>query len=116
MTKLMLVLAHGPDQPNGDITDRLTIELELTGQGQIDLSRYEAASAPWLAASQHNGSPPNTLEVVRIDDGWALQSTDSLDDPIWVFDGEVYRPGELVRLRRPDGAELLYRIVAAERG
>ena len=52
--------------------------------------------------------------MVRIDEGWALQSTNSEDDPIWTFDGHVYRPGELVLLRRPDRQELLFRIVAAE--
>ena len=114
MTKLMLVLAHGPDRPEGDITDRLVLELALTSQGQIDLASYDAAPTPWLAARQHEGAAPRTLEVIRLDEGWALQSTNSLDDPIWVFEGHVFRPGELVRLRRPNGDQLLYRIVASE--
>ena len=114
MTKLLLVLAHGPEHPEGDITDRLTLELTLTSQGQIDVASYDAAPAPWLASRQHEGTPPRRLEVIRLDEGWALQSTNSLDDPIWVFEGHVFRPGELVRLRRPDGHELLYRIVASE--
>lgn len=114
MTNLTLVLAHSPEQPDGDIEDRLVVALQLTAQGQIDTSSYEAAETPWLAHRQVNGTAPRDLEVVRLDEGWALQSTTSLDDPICVFEGHIYRPGELVRLRRPDGQELLYRIVASE--
>ena len=114
MTKLMLVLAHGPDHPEGDITDRLTLHLALTSQGQIDAAGYETDPMPWLANRQRDTAPARDLEVIRLDEGWALQSTNSLDDPIWVFEGHVFRPGELVRLRRPDGQELLFRIVASE--
>jgi hypothetical protein len=114
MTKLTLVLAHGPEKPNGDVEDRLTLELQLTHQGQIDMQGFETAVSPWMAQRQTNGGPARMLEVVRVDEGWALQSNNDLDDPVCVFEGHVFRPGELVRLRRPDGEELLYRIVASQ--
>ncbi len=114
MAKLTLVLAHGPDKPEGDIDDRLFLDLVLTSQGQIDGASYDSAPSPWLASRQYDGDAPRRLEVIRLDEGWALQSTNSLDDPIWVFEGHVFRPGELVRLRRPDGQEMLYRIVASQ--
>ena len=109
-----MLLAQGPGQPDGDIEDRLTMGLCLTQQGQIDLEAFHAAPSPWLAQHTRNGGVPRTLEIIRIDEGWALQSTRSEDDPIWTFDGHVFRPGELVRLRRPDSEELLFRIVSAE--
>lgn len=112
MTKITLLLAQGPGQPDGDITDRLTLSLALNSQGQIDAQAYESAPQPWLA--RREGATSRELEVIRVDDGWALQSTDSLDDPIWTFEGHVYRPGELVQLRRPDGERMLFRIVATE--
>lgn len=114
MTKVTLVLAMAPGKPEGDVEDRLVLNLALTGQGQIDASAYEIAEAPWLASRARNGAVARDLEVIRLDEGWALQSTNSLDDPIWVFEGQVYRPGELVQVRRPNGDELLFRIVAAE--
>ena len=114
MTKLTLVLAHGPEQPHGDIEDRLVLELRLTQQGQIDAASYDAAETPWLARREQNGTPPREMELIRIDEGWALQSTDSLDDPVWGLEGYIFRPGELVRIGRPDGGELLYRIVASQ--
>ena len=114
MAILTLVLARGPGNPDGDISDRLTISLMLTAQGQIDVNAHLADPHPWLASSNRPGAPDRKLEVIRIDEGWALQSTSSMDDPIWLFEGHVFRPGELVRLRRPDGEPLLYRIVALE--
>ena len=114
MTKLTLLLARGPDKPDGDIDDRLVMNLCLTSKGHIDLPAYDHAPEPWLAMKDLHGGDHRALEVVRIDEGWALQSNNSLDDPIWAFEGHVFRPGELVRLQRPDGEELLYRIVASE--
>ena len=114
MTKITLVLAKGPGKPEGDITDRLVLNVCLNAQGQIDYHAYNAAFEPWLAFRDRDHAPTRDLEIIRLDEGWALQSTNSQDDPIWVFEGHVYRPGELVLLHRPDGEEMLYRIVAAE--
>jgi hypothetical protein len=114
MTKLTMLLAQGPGKPDGDLDDRLIMGLCLTQQGQIDIDAYHAAPKPWLARRERAGAEPRNLEVIRIDEGWALQSTRSEDDPIWTFDGHVFRPGELVRLRPPDSQELLFRIVSAE--
>ncbi|GAC1338614.1 MAG: hypothetical protein NVSMB18_05320 [Acetobacteraceae bacterium] len=114
MTKLTMLLAQGPGKPEGDVEDRLFMALCLTQQGQIDVDAYQSAPTPWLARREQSGHAPRDLEIIRIDEGWALQSTRSEDDPIWTFDGHVFRPGEVVRLRRPDSQEFLFRIVAAE--
>lgn len=114
MTRLTMLLAQGPGKPQGDLEDRLIMTLPLTQQAQVDAEAYNVAPAPWLARREWPDREPRELEIIRIDEGWALQSTRSEDDPIWMFEGHVFRPGELVRLRRPDGEELLFRIVAAE--
>ena len=114
MTKLTMVLAQGPQLPGGDVTYKLDVHLLLTPQGQINLTAWEADPAPWLAIREWPGHTARRAEVIRLDEGWALQSLNSEDDPLWTFDGEVFRPGELVRVGRPDGEELLFRIVAAE--
>ena len=115
MTRVTMLLARGPGRPDGDITDRIIMTLPLNAQGQIEAGAYDQASSPWLASRDRNGGTTRQLEIIRLDEGWALQSTNSLDDPIWVFEGHVFRPGELVRLHRPDGEHLLFRIVASER-
>ncbi|MGI4951219.1 MAG: hypothetical protein ACRYGM_05395 [Janthinobacterium lividum] len=114
MTKITLLLAQGPGKPDGDVSDRLVMNLALNSQGQIDSAAYDAAPEPWLATRENPDA--KALEVIRVDEGWALQSTNGWDDPIWTFEGYVYRPGELVQLRRPDGEQLLFRIVALEAG
>lgn len=114
MTRLEMLLAQGPGKPEGDLEDRMVMTLDLTQQGQIDLDAYHVAPAPWLASRVRGDGERRALEIIRIDEGWALQSTNSEDDPIWTFDGHLFRPGELVRLRRPDGEEMLFRIVSAE--
>lgn len=114
MTKITLLLAQGPGMPEGNTKDRLVLNMALTAQGQIDVTAYEAAERPWLALREQADRPARNLEVIRIDDGWALQSTNSMDDPIWTFEGHVFRPGELVVLNRPDGDTLLFRIVSTE--
>lgn len=115
MTRITLLLAQGPGKPDGDIEDRLVLDIGLNAQGQIDGQAYETAERPWLAVRERHGGAARHLEVIRLDEGWALQSTNSLDDPIWAFEGHVYRPGELVALKRPDGETLLFRIVNSER-
>lgn len=115
MAKLIMLLAKGPGRPDGDIDDRLTVRLALTLQGQIDPSAYDNDPIPWLATRERPGMQEKHSELIRLDDGWALQSMVSEDDPLWTFEGHVFRPGDLVRLRRPDGEDLLFRIVASMR-
>lgn len=116
MTKLTMLLAKGPECPNGDIDDRLTVRLALTLQGQIDSSAYDNDPIPWLAIRERPGMKDKHSELIRLEDGWALQSMISEDDPLWTFEGHVFRPGDLVRLGRPDGEDLLFRIVASAPG
>lgn len=114
MAKLLMVLAQGPGAPHGDLEDRLELDLALTAQGQIDMAAFESASAPWLARRGQRGGMEQHAELVRLDESWALQGLEGPahgDDPLWTFEGKVFRPGELVRLRRPDGRELLFRVV-----
>lgn len=113
MAKLTMVLAKGPRRPDGDINDRLVVRLVLNQQGQIDLTAYADDPIPWLALRRRPGMDDKHSELIRLDEGWALQSMASEDDPLWSFEGFVFRPGELVRLGRPDGESLLFRIVAS---
>ena len=114
MRKLTMLLARGPGLPKGDLNDRMVMHLSLTPQGQLDQAAFEAAAEPWLAARDRPGLKTKTSELIHLDEAWALKSTNGDDDPLWVVEGLVFRPGELVVLRRPDGEELLFRIVALD--
>ena len=114
MTKLTMLLARGPGLPEGDLNDRLVMHLSLTAQGHLDADAFEHASQPWLSARDRPGLNTKTSELTHEYDIWALKSINGDDDPLWVVEGHVFRPGELVILRRPDGEELLFRIVAVD--
>ncbi|MBC7800388.1 MAG: hypothetical protein H7Z10_07185 [Gemmatimonadaceae bacterium] len=111
-----MLLAKGPGAPDGDLLDSLVVRLALNPQGQIDPDAYDVDPAPWLATRARPGAETRHSELIRLDEGWALQSLASEDDPLWTLEGHVFRPGDLVRLGRPDGEELLFRIVASEPG
>lgn len=114
MMKLTMLLAQGPGQPEGDLSERMELTVALTSQGHIDQAAFEEGQTPWLATRDHPSRARRQFELVRLDEGWALQSLRSEDDPLWTFIGGVFRPGELVVLRRPDREELIFRIVAAD--
>lgn len=114
MVKVTMLLAQAPGQPQGNLDDKLEMQLELTAGGQIDLAAHQAAPSPWLALRERPGQMPRQSELIRLDENWALQSMRSEDDPLWTFEVGVIRPGELVRLGRPGGEEQLFRIVSVE--
>ena len=112
--RLTMLLAQGPGFPEGDLSDRMEATVALNGQGGLNIAAFEAHPVPWLATREHPSRGRRQFELVRLDEGWALQSLRSEDDPLWTFNATVCRPGELVVLRRPDGEELIFRIVAAD--
>jgi hypothetical protein len=49
-----------------------------------------------------------------LETGWALRNERSPDEPLWELDVRVLRPGEYITLRRPDGADAVFRVVSVE--
>ena len=116
MVKVTLVLAHGPGHPDGDLDDRMHLRVVLSPQGQLDSSAWEGGTVPWLTRRERAGHPVRSGELVKIEDGWALRSLASEDEPLYSVSAPIVRPGEIVRVSRLDGDEMLYRIVAVEPG
>jgi hypothetical protein len=114
LAKVTLLLVYAADRPQGDLADRLELQLCLTPQGQIDEPAFALAPLPWLARRILPDGTGHTGEVVPRDGGWALRHAHSEDAPLWALEGRVFRPGELVSLRRPDGEELVFRVVNVE--
>ena len=114
MVNVMMVLAHGPGLPDGDIQDRIHLQVEITPQGQLDGLAWETGTSPWLSSRERAGQAIRTGELVKIEDGWALRGLGSEDEPLYSLSAQIVRPGEIVRVSRLDGDEMLYRIVAVE--
>ena len=119
MPKILALLAAGPGFPLGSIDDGLEIRVGLTPQGHIDPVAYFADPNPWPARRFRPGRPEWQGEVALVDEGnidagWALRGTQAMDDPIWTLEGQIYRPGDYITIRRSDGEELVFRIVGVE--
>lgn len=114
MTKVTMVLANGPLMQDGDLNDRLEMQVVLTAHGHLDATAWETGTNPWLAVRQRVGKPTRTGELVKIDEGWALRDIDSEDGPLSALNALIIRPGEIVTVVRPKGDELIYRIVAVD--
>ena len=111
MVRVQMVLAAGPGLPEGNTEDRLTMEVVLGPLGRLDEASWHEGT-PWPASRERPGRQLRHSEIVLMEGQWAMRSTRGEDEPLWAMEAEVVRPGELVRLRRPDGEVLFYRVVA----
>ncbi len=116
MSLIFLTLAYAPNQPDGDVDDRLELNIALSPQGQIDEFAYESDPAPWLGRRMLPDGREREVELVRADGAWALRGADGDDAPLWALEGRVFRPGEYVTLSRPDATQLVFRVVNVEAG
>jgi hypothetical protein len=113
MFRVIALLASGPGCPEGDVTQGIEMAVDLTVQSQLDPSAGPdgmGARRFWSDREDWQG----TLE--RLETGWALRNISSPDEPLWELDVRTVRPGEYITLRRPDGADAVFRIVSVEPG
>ncbi len=113
MHRVTLLLAFSPGQPAGDTADRIEMRVMLTPNGEIDERAFAADPQPWPMVRDIAGAPPSSGEVIRVDDGWALRRAGD-DDPVWLLDGKLFRPGEYVTLRAPSEGDLIFRVVGVD--
>ena len=114
MVGVTMVLAHGPGRPEGDLDDRLTLVVALTVQGHLDGQAWEMGREPWRTSRIQAGEVTRSGELVKLEDGWAMRELGSEDEPLYSLHAGLIRPGELVRVSRLDGDEMIYRIVAVD--
>ena len=119
MVDVTMVLAQGPGRPEGDIADRISMQVRLNSVGQLDRAAWTASPLGWSAVRTRPDHEEQVGELALIDgesDGfWAVRRSHGEDEPLWVLDSDVVRPGEIVSVRSPGGTQLLYRVVAVER-
>ena len=108
MARVVMVLASGPGEPAGNLEYRMELEAALTPQAGLD------GEGPWPATRLLPDGEERPAEVVRVDEGFAMQGPAGADSALWDFEGRVFRPGEYVTLRQPAGEEFVFRIVGVE--
>jgi hypothetical protein len=109
MARIIMILARGPGQPEGDLFHRLEAIVALTPQGQLD----EAALTDtiWPTRRMLPDGRERQGDIVRSGAGWVLRGRAGEDSPHSVIEAQVFRPGEYVTLRPPAQDPLVFRIV-----
>lgn len=109
-----MLLAFGPNAPEGDTANGLELQVCLTPQGQLDEQAYAVDPHGWGGRRFRPDGPDRTVELVRLETGWALRSMESEDAPVWPMEAKVLRPGEYVTLCPPAQPEQIFLIVSVE--
>ncbi|MDP3415681.1 hypothetical protein [Falsiroseomonas sp.] len=120
LVEVTLVRTWSPADPQANAGYRLIFAMALDAHGMPDVQALRAGTEPWPARLEMPDAPPILGDVAHDEEGWALrfpQAGDSLSEaPLHriLGAGGWLRPGEVVSIRRPDGAESAWRIVAVE--
>lgn len=114
MQKVTMLLAYGPNAPEGDIGNGLELRVCLTPQGQLDQQAFSIDPQGWRARRFRPDGPDRTVELVRLENGWAMRKMESDDAPVWPMRASVLRPGAYVTLCPPTQPEQVFRVVSVE--
>jgi hypothetical protein len=111
MFRVMALLANAPGFPEGDVAQGIELAVALNGQGQIDpgaAGEGFRARRFWPDREDWQGA------IEWLDTGWAMRNERGPDEPLWEIELRVVRPGDYITLRRPDGANAVFRIVSVD--
>ena len=114
MAKVLSLLARGAGHPEGDTDTGLELTACLTPNAHLDAAAFEHSPLPWPVRRTWPDREDWHGELVRVDEGWAIRAARGDNEPLWDVTTKIVRPGEYVTLRRPDGEELIFRIVGVE--
>lgn len=111
ISRVTALLVRGPGQPSGDIRCGIELVVPLSPTGHLDprgplsgqVRRFWRDRPEWRGTLQRIG-----------DNRWGIQAVDNPDEPLRELGGDVFRPGAYITLIRPNGEELVYRIVSVE--
>ena len=116
-----LAPAWGPADPLADqLRDQaglIEFDMALDPHGHPDLQAWFEAADPWTARRLRPDLPEEQGDVVHDEEGWQLrffaEAGADRDVPVHRIRNILggLRPGEVLTLRAPDGAETAWRVV-----
>ena len=95
----------------------IEFDMALDPHGHPDLQAWLEAAVPWTARRLVPGAPGEQGDVVHDEEGWQLrffaEAGADRDVPVHRIRNMLggLRPGEVLTLRAPDGAETAWRVV-----
>ena len=116
LVEVTLAMAWGPGAPQGNQRHHIVFTAALDAQGCLEQAAWLADPAPWPARLERPETPPRQGDVTHDEDGWGLRffddATAAADAPLHrlVHAGPL-RPGEVLTIRDPEGAEAAWRVV-----
>jgi hypothetical protein len=109
-------LANQPPHRAGE-GGLIEFEMALDPHGHPDLQAWLEATSPWPARRLRPDVPEEQGDVVHDEEGWQLrffaEAGADRDVPVHRIRNTLggLRPGEVLTLRAPDGAETAWRVV-----
>jgi hypothetical protein len=120
LVTVTLAQAWDPAGPDG-AAGQVEFDIVLDPQGHPDLQAWLDDPDPWPARRLVPGAAPEPGDVVQDDEGWQLrffgkdgQDPDAPGHRLLNISAAL-RPGEVLTLRAPDGAETAWRVVRVSR-
>jgi hypothetical protein len=118
LVEVTLVRAWSPAAPDGHAAHRITFGMALDAHGGPDAEAWLADPGPWPARREQEGGASLAGDVAHDEEGWSLrfwpEGTPAPEAPLHrILGGPGWlRPGEVVTIREPNGAEAAWRVVA----
>ena len=120
LVEVTLVRTWSPADPQGDVGHRIVFAMALDAHGAPDEQAWLDDPDPWPARLEVPEAQPAQGDVAHDEEGWSLRFPgDGVSLPEAPMHrirggGGWLRPGEVVTIRAPDGAEAAWRIVAVD--
>ena len=116
LVDVTLVKTWSPGSPAGEDEERIVFAIALDAQGHPDAAAWLSDPGPWPARRESPGRAPLAGDVTHDEDGWSLRF---FGDAMAAPDAPMHRihhlgpprPGEVLTIRAPDGAEASWRVV-----
>ncbi|MGK7867098.1 hypothetical protein [Falsiroseomonas sp. E2-1-a20] len=118
LVDVTLVRTWSPAAPEDQGAHRITFGMALDAHGVPDAEAWLADPAPWPARREAEAGALLHGDVAHDEEGWSLrfwpEGTPAAEAPLArILGGPGWlRPGEVVTIREPDGAEAAWRVVA----
>jgi hypothetical protein len=114
LKRVRLELARSPEHPQGSSRHGYEFILPLAEDGKLDRADWERAPELCTVHRFWDGEGDETGQLIRTGKGkWAFSYVEGEDDdePIHRFADHVFREGEYLGIREPDGTEHTFKIV-----
>jgi hypothetical protein len=114
LKRVRLELARSPEHPDGSARHGYELHLPLTAAGKLDTADFDRAPQLCTVHRFWEGEDDETGQLVRTGRGrWAFSYAEGEEDdePIHRLAEHVFKEGEYVSIREPDGRQHAFRVI-----